>query len=48
MHLLILFFLLITASHATNLVSYFKNAPNKQPLYHIGQPIKDKKEGIIF
>jgi len=85
MRLFILFFLLITASYATNSVSYFKKSPDNQLLCHVGQysfkmvsqknavivdmhghiffklndenmyflnnacqPLKDKKEGIIF
>ena len=85
MRLFILFFLLVTASYATNSVPYFKKSPDNQLLCHVGQysfkmvsqknaviedihghiffklndenlyflnnacqPLKDKKEGIIF
>lgn len=85
MRLFILFFLLATASYATNSVLYFKKSPDNQLLCHVGQysfkivsqknaaivdmrghlffklndenmyflnnacqPLKDKKEGIIF
>jgi hypothetical protein len=61
MRLLILFFLLITASHATDSVSYFNSSSENKLLCHVGQysfkmvsqknacqPLKDKKEGVIF